>query len=199
MANIKIFIPVFLECETGVCATEGESLAKMYGRGRDLSPEGSVCGLTYERWSNCCRLLERPSSTRQAFARLPFADWCLALRIYAWSVCACDDIPSDGLAVCLADWSWVSGLEAILSLQRLLGATSPATGRKDIFVADGNVGRLTRLAIRRHLRTIPRRDELIGLLAQERLRLHPESGKRIDRVVALALSMDHANGDDDDM
>ena len=58
---------------------------------------------------------------------------------------------------------------------------------------------LTRLAIRRHLRTIPRRDELIGLLAQERLRLHPESGKRIDRVVALALSMDHANGDDDDM
>lgn len=198
MANLKVFIPVLLGWETGVCANDGEALARMYVRGRELSPRGIVCGLTYERWRNCCRLLGQPLPSEQDFARLPFIDWCQALRLYSWDLIDGIRVPSDGLAVCLADWVWVSGVEAIVAMQRLLGAVANGGGDEKVFVADGDMGRLTRLAIRRRMRTIPQRDKLIRQLADERNRLHPGSEQRMAYFVAAGMDMDRAVGDEAD-
>ena len=198
MANLKVFIPVFLGWETGITPEDGESLTRMFVRGRAESGPGIVCGLTYERWRNSCRLLSRPVPSEQDFARLPFADWCLALRLYSWDLIDGVRVPSDGLAVCMADWVWVSGMEAIVAIQRVLGGVETPSGEPGEFVADGNMGRLSRLAIRRRLHTIPQRDKLMWQFAEERQRMHPASEKRMAYVIAACLDMDRAEGDEDE-
>lgn len=179
------FLSFLLRYEGGISVEQFSSLPAAFQAMREATfvndPDdrggATLCGITLPTYRLYLRQYYGREDAGQATAdelrHLDYFDWQNIVRRQYWAPLHCDEMQWPGVALCLADFGFNSGVtRAVRALQSALNEVAVSAGQRNYTLAvDGIYGPATAQCVKRLLTTRIRALEVCRLVTKARLAL----------------------------